>query len=193
MDKEYKGILYGSYTCGASSFSGGNPATYDKLMTTAFDHGWFNANNGMQPTKHLYPLIKEVFGSIGYTVGYQDQAYFWELKDAVAKDYYVVVDIRFIRNGTQYDLDSVTTQRGGGAHFARVIGYDTEKELIYLEDNLNQYGQSGLHTWTVSFDQFEIIWTSPETMVDPGNIGTGDFAPEPVDRIFLYYIKPPND
>lgn len=51
-----------------------------------------------------------------------------------------------------------TDDRPHYAHFARVLGLDTDKEEIYIENTLR-----GGSYWTIPVDYFLAVWNRPET------------------------------
>ena len=173
----------GDMACGIVSCSLGDPERISEIAQIAQALGVYTSGAGMQPHTGLLP-VAEIYWEErrGGSVEEKDNWTIMGLMDALSKGNHILVDIRF-KHTDHYTLEGISKDVSeGGSHFAEVLGYNSDEEVIYIDDTLN------VGHWEVSFDQFEEIWYKPELMVSPAvlqderDILGPNFKPDPVSN-----------
>lgn len=117
----------------------------------------YQGSTGIQPSA----LVKAVRASpvgTGWSVAAQNQWTLAELYQALLDEKIVIVDIR-----VQQDTEIPSTRPENFAHYARVLGIDLNRQVVFLENTLDQKG--GKSYWTLPLESFMKVWEYPETQV----------------------------
>ncbi len=161
IDSTTKG--YGKNACGlvaAAAAVGGEDWVQVVDLIAAKAGTDYHKNSGIQPSNYVDALA-DMFGIENVEV--IQNGTLQELYDQLNEGHIVIVDIKVNAN-----TNTPLAKAPNYAHFARVLGMDMEKELIYIENTLR-----GSIYWTVSFDEFLKAWDEPETtsslIPDPRN------------------------
>ena len=144
---------YGKNACGlvaaAAALGGENWVPLVAVIAQAAgDH--YQPASGIQPANFVAAL-GQAFGT-AYVRGL-DEGSLGALYEELAVGNIVIVDIKL--NDAQ---SRPSAQPPNLAHFARVLGIDMDRQVIYLEDTVG-----GDAYWTVQLDDFWAAWRHPET------------------------------
>jgi len=144
---------YGKNACGlvaaAAALGGDNwvPLVAD-LARAAGDH--YQPASGIQPS-YFVTALGQTFGTA--YVRALNESSLGDLYRELAAGNIVIVDVKL------NDVQNVpSAQSPNLAHFARVLGIDVDRHLIYLENTVR-----GDAYWTVSLRDFWGAWQQPET------------------------------
>ncbi len=160
---------YGYNSCGlvavtqwtlTSSGQGNKPASLTQLssLMAAVRYHAINADGspayrpmtGIQPTE-----LARAVQAAGYKAAAYDRLSLVDLYQALANGKIVVVDL-LVQGGSEIPSDNPPTY----SHFARVLGIDLIRQVIYIENTLNPAQGS---YWTLSLPAFLSAWQFPET------------------------------
>jgi hypothetical protein len=115
----------------------------------------YQPETGIQPS-HLVQALRSSPVGDQYEVTAMNDWTLGLMYQALQEGRIVIVDVQ-VRKETQ----SPSTTPETFAHFARVLGMDLDKQEIYLENTLDQ--RDGKSYWTLSFEDFMVVWRYPET------------------------------
>jgi hypothetical protein len=144
---------YGKNACGpvaAAAALGGDDwvPLVAVIVKAAGEH--YQPTTGIQPAYYAVAL-QQVFGAAN--VRSIDQGTLGDLYRELADGNVVIVDVKV--NDVQ---KAPSPQPPNLAHFARVLGIDVDRRVIYLENTLR-----GDAYWTISVSDFWGAWQRPET------------------------------
>lgn len=112
----------------------------------------YYSSTGIQPSD----LVQAVRAS-GMDAAGRDRWSLSGIYQALIDGQIVVVDLR-----VQAGIEIPSTTPQAYAHFARVLGMDARRELIYIENTLGQ--QDGKPYWAISLESFLDTWQYPESL-----------------------------
>ncbi len=132
----------------------------------------YGKETGIQPSD-LAAVASELAGE-EFSVNAEDQWSIEQMHKALIEGGDVIVDIKVTGNTPSFEGDTF-------AHFAKVYGMNVSKQEIYLQNTLR-----GEPYWTISFDEFEKVWESPETSaaIIPAGV-----MPEPATKWALVFER----
>ena len=155
---------YGKNACGlvaaAAAMGGDNwQPLIAVIALAAGDH--YQATSGIQPSNFVAALGQAL---ITTTVRAQDAGSLGQLYLELAAGNIVIVDVKL------NDAQGVPSASPPNlAHFARVLGLDVDRQVIYLENTVG-----GDAYWAVTLTDFWATWQHPETsaslILDPRHV-----------------------
>jgi len=140
--KGEKGIMACAIAAGIGAGS-----SWEDMAKAAIDNG-YDPKYGMQPSQAA-KAYAERYGAnnVSSYKTYTLSEMYYALKAGKV----VIVDMLVDANTYQPSLDNSVS------HFARIIGIDWNRQVVYIENTL-----PGVNYWTLTFAQFVEVWYNPE-------------------------------